>query len=239
MSGRDRTLHGHSDRSRRSRSRDRSRDRSRGRRREEDDRDSRRYERTRENRDRRDCDRSGDRDYRRHRDDKHRDVRDGDVSADGKGAAGSRSLLEVYQQHRGGTSTGIEGLASAVDAYSSKQPSTNATDDVAVPQEKVFVCARCGFRCHYEVYGRRYRPISGIEFLEDVYMLRDPLRVMESSPGTGVGLHWPLILGGRCTVCGAVVCAAKSCSVFTNGKRVCTGCDAGQTPVIATVAWTV
>lgn len=76
-----------------------------------------------------------------------------------------------------------------------------------------FVCGRCNFSGSVFGFGRVCPFSSGIVFLEDTYIGRDPF-----SPDPK-----PLILGSNCVVCNIPVCVSQSCSVFYT-KRYCVEC---------------
>jgi hypothetical protein len=109
---------------------------------------------------------------------------------------------------------------------------TDRPEGVEKPQ---FMCSVCSFKCNYEVFGRKSKLSGNLTFLEDVYMLRDPLRALDVEDGgrSGDGRHvrpgfrWPLILGANCSVCKKPVCMAKACSTFRDCSRVCARCAAG------------
>lgn len=77
-----------------------------------------------------------------------------------------------------------------------------------------FQCALCGFSACAQYYGRRPPFNPHIAFLEDCYIIRDPLASDASRP---------VCLGSECAECRRVVCAGPRCSVFYR-RRLCAAC---------------
>ena len=145
----------------------------------------------------------------------------------------SISLLAAYQARAGERATSASGTpAHMIAAYASGARMAGSSDVPASfeldkprslsdrpPEAPRFKCAVCRFQCHYETFGRVWRPMAVLEFVESVYMLRDPLR---ASSVTGV--LWPLVIGAKCTLCNLDVCMKKSCSTFVSQCRACATC---------------
>lgn len=148
----------------------------------------------------------------------------------------STSLYDQYVRHAGpataASSTGTHALIRAYTGEGGVASALAPTDPIDKPRELTdrpaeqprFKCSGCGFHCHYDSFGTSYRAIPGLRFKESVFLLRDPLRATVAGDGQVPGVQWPLVLGGKCGKCNAEVCCAKTCSVFDEGRRLCTPC---------------
>lgn len=145
----------------------------------------------------------------------------------------SMSLLAAFQARAGERAAPTSATTShMIAAYASgarmMESSISATADSDKPRLLTdrppdaprFKCVVCRFQCHYETFGRVWRPMPVLEFVENVYMLRDPLR---ASSATGV--LWPLVIGAKCAQCNSDVCMSKGCSAFVSQRRACATCS--------------
>ena len=82
-----------------------------------------------------------------------------------------------------------------------------------------FRCSLCEFECTADYVGRTPPWNRSIVFIEEAYVVRDPL---------GDAAH-PVCVGAACAACGKQVCAMPACSLFY-AKRICMAC--ARTPAV-------
>ncbi|CAL8088623.1 unnamed protein product [Calicophoron daubneyi] len=79
----------------------------------------------------------------------------------------------------------------------------------------LFCCSMCGFKISFDCKSKCPAYFNkDVEILEEIYSIRDPFA--DDNLGG-------LILGSDCCVCGHMVCASPSCSIFFE-KRYCRDC---------------
>jgi hypothetical protein len=94
------------------------------------------------------------------------------------------------------------------------------TDQAARPSEGIpFRCSNCAFECVADFLGRTPPWNRSICFIEEAYIVRDPLGDMAH----------PVCIGAACAACSKPVCAMPSCSLFY-AKRICVAC--AHTPAV-------
>ena len=76
-----------------------------------------------------------------------------------------------------------------------------------------FRCSSCAFECVADYVGRTPPWNRSIVFIEEAYVVRDPL---------GDAAH-PVCVGATCAACDKPVCAMPLCSLFY-AKRICMTC---------------